>query len=371
VTIVVPLADPLRLDPDEAGAVRAAVAQVLDTGPLILGRHVEQFERSFADHLADGGREREVVGVGNGFDALAIVLTAFALPADAQVLVAANDGGFAAGAARSAGLVPVAVDADEVTQLVDLDLLQEAWTPQTRAVVVTHLHGQPVDLTGVLGWCRERGLVLVEDASQAHGATVAGQRVGMLGDAAAFSFYPTKNLGALGDAGAAVFADESVAERARGLRQYGWGERFRVELPEGRNSRLDAVQAAVLSARLPHLDENNARRRAIVGRYRAVLDGSGAVLLGDAPGAVAHHAVVVHPDRDRLVAVLGAHGITTSVHYPWLVTEMAGLGMAETRTPRAARGRDAKVSIPCFPTLTTDEVDRVVAALDEWVRSGG
>lgn len=369
-TVAVPLADPLRLDPDESAAVRAAVADVLDSGPLILGPHVERFERAFADYLADGGRAREVVGVGNGSDALAIVLTALALPAQAEVLVAVNDGGFAAGASRSAGLVPVAVDVDEVTQLVDLGLLQQAWTPRTCAVVVTHLHGQPVDLTGILAWCRERGLLLVEDASQAHGATAAGVRVGMLGDAAAFSFYPTKNLGALGDAGAAVFADGILAERARRLRQYGWGERFRVETPGGRNSRLDAVQAAVLSARLPYLDENNARRRAVVERYRSALAGSDAVVLGDGPGAVAHHAVVVHPERDRLVAVLGAHGITTSIHYPWLVTEMEGLGMVDSPTPGAARGRDAKVSVPCFPTLTELEVDRVVTALDQWVRVG-
>lgn len=366
----VPLADPLRLDPAEAEAVRAAVADVLESGPLILGPHVERFERSFADYLAGDGSAPEVVGVGNGSDALAIVLAALSLPAGAQVLVAVNDGGFAAGAARSAGLVPVAVEADEVTQLVDLDLLQEAWTPEVRAIVVTHLHGQPVDLTTIRAWCRERELLLVEDASQAHGATVADGRVGTLGDAAAFSFYPTKNLGALGDAGAAVFAEDALAQRARGLRQYGWGERFRVELSGGRNSRLDALQAAVLSARLPYLDANNERRRAIVGRYRAALAGSGAVVLGDSPGAVAHHAVVVHPDRDRLVGVLGARGITTTVHYPWLVTEMAGLGMAAALTPRAARGRSAKVSLPCFATLTAPEVDRVVGALEEWVSAG-
>jgi aminotransferase EvaB len=371
VTVVVPLADPLRLDPVEKAAVQDTMARVLEHGPLILGEWVERFEQEFADFLAAEGSRPTVVGVGNGTDALTVAMSALHLPASARVLVPVNDGGFAAGAVRTAGLTPVAVDVDEVTQLVDLAALEAAPTEDVHAVVVTHLHGQPVDLTPIAAWCDQRGLLLVEDAAQAHGATLGGRRVGSLADAAAFSFYPTKNLGALGDGGAAVFSDRTVADRARRLRQYGWGERFRIEVPGGRNTRLDAVQAGVLSARLPYLDANNVRRREIVAAYREALAGSDAVVLGDAPGAVAHHAVVVHPDRDRLADVLAAHDVATSVHYPWLVTQMPGLAMDAAATPRADRGRRHKLSLPCFPTLTAAEVGRVTTALKTWVCTGG
>jgi len=371
VTASVPLADPLRLEANERSAVQDAVAQVLTHGPLVLGEWVERFEREFARFLAGDGRPPEVVGVGSGTDALVVGLAALDLPPGAVVLVPANDGGFAATAVRLVGLTPVATDADEVTQLVDVEALGAAMTPDVRAVVVTHLHGQAVDLASILAWCRERGLTLVEDAAQAHGATVAGRRVGTLADLATFSFYPTKNLGAFGDGGAVVTADTALADRLRRLRQYGWGERFRVEVAGGRNSRLDALQAAVLTARLSHLDRNNARRRDVVGRYREALSGTGAVILGDAPGAVAHHAVVVHPDRDGLVDALERQGIGTCVHYPWLIDEMPGLQMTPSHTPRADRGRRRKVSLPCFPTLTGSEVDQVEVALEGWARSHG
>lgn len=362
----VPLADPLRLADDEARAVRSALDDVLSGGSLVLGPRVEAFEEAFAAYLAPTGPAPAVIGVGNGTDALVIALLALDVPRGSSVLVPANDGGFSATAVRGAGLVPVPVDADPVTQLVDLALLEAATGPDVRAAVVTHLHGQAVDLGPVLAWCRQHGLLLVEDAAQAHGATLGDRRTGTLADAAAFSFYPTKNLGALGDGGAVVTADAQVAARARRLRQYGWGDRFRAVVPHGRNSRLDALQAAVLSARLPFLDAGNLRRRAVVGRYRAALAGSDAVVLGDAPGAVAHHAVVVHPERERLAATLARHDVVTAVHYPWLVTEMPGLGLGPVPLPGADRGRREKLSLPCFPSLTDAEVDRVSAALEEW-----
>jgi len=364
----VPVADPQRLDPAESAAITAAVADVLASGPLVLGPHVERFEHDFGRFLG-GPEPTEVVGVGSGFDALVIALGVLELPAASTVLVPANDAGFAAGAVRAAGMLPAAVDSDPVSQLVQRESLEEALTPETRAVVVTHLHGVPVDVAPIVAWARERGLLVVEDAAQAHGAVSAGRSAGTLGDVATFSFYPTKNLGAVGDGGAVVTRDSMLAERARRLRQYGWGERFLVEARGGRNSRLDALQAAVLSARLPFLDDNNARRRAVVGRYREALAGTGAVVLGDGPGAVAHHAVVVHPERDRLVETLTSAGIGTAVHYPWLVTEMPGLEVAAAPLAGADAGRRHKVSLPCFPTLRDDEVDLVVTALERWGRA--
>jgi dTDP-4-amino-4,6-dideoxygalactose transaminase len=266
--------------------------------------------------------------------------------------------------------VPVATDCDATTQLQRLETLEQALTPQVRAVVVTHLHGQPVEMASIRAWCDARGLRLVEDAAQAHGACVGAARAGTVGDIATFSFYPTKNLGAVGDAGAIVTRDAELASVARRMRQYGWDERFRVATRGGRNSRLDALQAAVLTARLPFLERNNARRRGVVGRYRDALAGSGALVLGDGPGAVAHHAVVVHPRRDQLVDMLAREGIGTSVHYPWLVTEMPGLGVEPAALPGADSGRRHKVSLPCFPSLRSDEIDRVCWVLERWGSQG-
>jgi len=198
----------------------------------------------------------------------------------------------------------------------------------------------------------------VEDAAQAHGAL--DPRSGSA--AAAYSFYPTKNLGAVGDGGAVAFTDPRHAERARRLRQYGWGERYRVELRGGRNSRLDSLQAAILSARLPFLDTRNARRRAISARYRAALAAADR-LHGDAATTVAHHAVVVSDDVEQLRRRLDDAGVDTAVHYPYLLQEMPGLGLPAVDTPGAAWIRDRMLSLPCFPELADDEVDLVCLAL--------
>jgi dTDP-4-amino-4,6-dideoxygalactose transaminase len=231
------------------------------------------------------------------------------------------------------------------------------------ALVVTHLHGDAVPLEAVDRWRRERGLALVEDCAQAHGLRVGGRHVGTVGDAATYSFYPTKNLGAVGDGGAVAFADGGRAEAARRLRQYGWGERFRVDHPGGRNSRLDTLQAAVLSARLPFLDARNERRRAIANRLRDAL-GAGRIH-GDPESTVAHHAVLVTDARDAVREGLAAAGVGTAVHYPYLVQEMPGLAVRPAPTPEAAAVRERVLSLPCFPEQTDEEVDRVVAALGE------
>lgn len=351
----VPAAAPSRLAPDEAAAVRTAVERVIAGTEWILGGAVAGFEAAWGAYV--GRPAAHVVGVGNGTDALALALTALGLPVGSAVLVAADEGGYAATAARMAGLVPVAHDSGALGPSVDD--LAAAWRPDVAALVVTHLHGNPVALDAVDAWRRERGLRLVEDCAQAHGLRVGGSHVGLVGDAATFSFYPTKNLGAIGDGGAVVLAGAEEADNARELRQYGWGERYRATRAGGRNTRLDTLQAAVLSARLPFLDARNERRRAIAARYADVLP----LLAG--PGSVHHHAVALVDDRDRVAAALDAAGVATAVHYPWLDTEMPGLGLAPALTPQAAARRDRKLSLPCFPELTDVEVDHVVAGLRE------
>ncbi len=361
--VTVPFADPLRFLPGEEGAVRAAIDGVLNGGPLILGDHVETFEQSFG-HFLDASNPPEVIGVGNGMDALTLSLIALDLPAGSEVLVTASDGGFAAGAVRAAGHRPVVVDVEADTHLVSEQTLGRADTGRCQAVIMTHLHGQAVP-RAAFDWAREHGLAIVEDVAQAHGGTLGATRLGLLGDLASLSFYPTKNLGAMGDGGAVVTTAPSLADRLRVLRQYGWGERLRVTIAGGRNSRLDALQAAVLTARLQWLDQHNARRRQVVGRYRAALGGD-ALVLGDAEGAVAHHAVVVHPQRESLRQHLIERAIGVDVHYPWLVQEMPGLGLEASDTPVAQVARDHKLSLPCFGGITDAEIERVCGALREW-----
>jgi aminotransferase EvaB len=352
----IPLAAPTRLAPDEAAAVRAAIRTVVDGDWWVGGPAVASFEAAFAAYLET---EREVVGVGNGTDALVLAFAALGLGPGSAVLVAADEGGYASGAAAQSGLAVRVMDVDPELGVPTVASADAAYADDIAAVVITHLHGDAVPLEGLDAWRRERRLLLVEDCAQAHGLKADGRHVGLVGDAATYSFYPTKNLGAVGDGGAVV-VDAEPAAVVRSLREYGWGERYRIDRTGGRNSRLDPVQAAALEARLPFLDARNARRRAVADRYRTLLP-----LHGVARTTVAHHAVALLADRearDALRAKLTARDIGTAVHYPWLVTEMPGLRATGDASAAAVR-RDRKLSLPCFPELTDDEVDLVCEAL--------
>jgi dTDP-3-amino-2,3,6-trideoxy-4-keto-D-glucose/dTDP-3-amino-3,4,6-trideoxy-alpha-D-glucose/dTDP-2,6-dideoxy-D-kanosamine transaminase len=363
--LTVPAAAPARLGADERAAVTEAIARTLSDGPWIGGMPVERFEAEFASYLGAA----EVLGLGNGTDALAIAFLALDLAPGSGVLVAANEGGYAASAARQVGLVPIVMDVDPVSLTPSASSAEAALTAGVRAIVVTHLHGDAVDLTELDVWRRRSNLALVEDCAQATGLRAGGRHVGLTGDAAVFSFYPTKNLGALGDGGAAIFGDPAQAARARSLAQYGWGERFRIERVGGRNSRLDSLQAAILSARLPFLDERNSARRAISARYREAL-GDTARIFGDPLITVAHHSVAIVEELESFAKLLASRGIRTTRHYPYLLTEMPGLELGHSApVTAAARLRDQSLSLPCFPELTRDEVDHVVAVLEEWTRA--
>jgi dTDP-4-amino-4,6-dideoxygalactose transaminase len=364
--VKVPAAAPTRLGEVEATAIRAAIDRVLSTGPWILGPEVEDFERAFA-RFAD---LQHPVGVGNGTDALVIAFSALGLTQGAGVLVAADEGGYAATAARLSGLVPVVMDIDAATMAPTAATAEAAHRPGIEAIVITHLHGDAVPLRELDDWRRRRGLALVEDCAQAHGLRVDGRHVGATADAATFSFYPTKNLGAVGDGGLVAFRDPATAERARCLREYGWvAERFRADVPGGRNTRLDPLQAAVLAARLPHLDARNERRRTLASRWREALAGK-ASLRGDPRTTVAHHAVVVTDRRDDLADHLAARGVATAVHYPHLVGDMPGLRAEGPPAPVAARLSGEILSLPCFPEMTDEEAGHVESALSEWRVSG-
>jgi dTDP-4-amino-4,6-dideoxygalactose transaminase len=340
----VPFLD-LRRETEELRAdLEAAVAAVLDESRFVGGGAVAAFEREFA---AFCGAE-EAVGVGSGTDALAIALRAVGVGPGDEVITAANTAVPTAAAIALAGAMPVLADVDAATLTLDPASASAAIGQRTRAIVPVHLYGRRAEVEPLLGL----GVPVVEDAAQAHGIRVTG-------DAGAFSFYPTKNLGALGDAGAVVTSDREVAERARRLREYGHGEE------RAGQSRLDTLQAALLLAKLPHVHRWNEQRRALAERYTAALAGGPVDL--PAPGTHVHHLYVVRsPDRDGLRGRLRARGVETLVHYPRAVHEQhaySELARADGALAASERLCREVVSLPLYPELRDDEADEVVAAV--------
>jgi dTDP-4-amino-4,6-dideoxygalactose transaminase len=277
--------------------IDAAIARVLENGRYILGPEVDAFEREFADYLGVA----HVVGVANGTDALTIALRACGVRG--RVATVSHTAVATVAAIESAGATPVLVDIDPVTFTIDCDQLERV---EAEAVIPVHLYGHPCDMPRIMEIARRRGMKVIEDCAQSH-----GHATGAWGHAAAYSFYPTKNLSAIGDGGAIATNDASVAERARLLRQYGWKDRYVSDIA-GTNSRLDELQAAILRVKLRYLDEGNARRREIATAYSRVVSGAPA----DHPGHVYHQYVVRSKNRDALQARLRDHGIGTLIHYP-------------------------------------------------------
>jgi dTDP-4-amino-4,6-dideoxygalactose transaminase len=345
----------------------AAIARVLDRGWFLMGPELQAFEAQFAVYHGPG---LDAVGVGSGTDALRIGLLALGVQPDDEVLVVANAGIPPVAAVVAAGARPVFCDVDPETHTLDPDEIQRHATPRTRAVLVVHLFGQPAAMDAIVASARAHGLKVLEDCAQAHGARYAGRVVGTLGDAAAFSFYPTKNLGALGDAGAIMSADPHVADQARLLRSYGWRRRYVSEV-HSTVSRLDELQAALLSAKLPHLDNWNSIRRRLAERYRARLHG----LIELPPEEGVFHLFVVRSlQRDALRAHLAARGIGTDVHYPLpahLQAPYADYGRGPGSLPQTERLAEEILSLPIHPELTDDDVDYVVSQVRAFSASHG
>ena len=357
-------------------ALLDTVARVIDSGWLVLGPSVQRFEAEFAAYVG----LPHAVGLANGTDALRLSLKAAGVQAGDAVLMVANAGGYAAVAAHHVGAVPQYLDVDLDTQLLRADTVGAAFTQAAaagtlpKALILTHLYGRLVpESADIAALCRDHGVTLIEDCAQAHGAR---QRVGQVlaqagsfGDLACFSFYPTKNLGALGDGGAVLCRDAELAQRLRQLRQYGWAGKYEVALAGGENSRLDELQAALLSVQLPLLDAFNARRRAIVNAYIAGIRHAEVTL--PAPldeSCVGHLAVIRSPRRDALRAHLKAQGIASDVHYPipdhqqpaWLA---AYPGLQLPNTERLARD---VLTLPCYPEMTDVQLQQVIAAVNSW-----
>jgi dTDP-4-amino-4,6-dideoxygalactose transaminase len=341
--------------------VDAAMRAVLERGWLVLGPEVEAFEREFAAYCG----AQYAVGVGSGTEALHLALWACDLKPGDEVITVAHTAVPTINAISLTGARPVFVDVDPVTYTMDPTAAAAAVTSRTRALLPVHLYGHPADMRPLQDLARSYRLWLIEDAAQAHGAEYQGMRAGRLGDLAAFSFYPTKNLGAYGDGGMVVTDDPVLDERLRLLRNYGQTDRYHHQI-EGLNSRLDELQAAVLRVKLRHLEAWTAARRARAARYTAALAG----LSTPAEAAWArhvYHLYAVHvPRRDAVQQALLADGVGTLVHYPvpaHLQPAYAHLNVRRGSLPVTERLADEELSLPLYPELPVDQVDEVAAAL--------
>jgi dTDP-4-amino-4,6-dideoxygalactose transaminase len=335
----------------------AAMASVLEKGRFVLGECVAEFEAAFAAYCG----AREAVGVASGTDAITVALRAVGVEPGDEVIVPANTCVPTVVGVEAAGAIPVLADVDPETWTLDPAAAAAAVTERTRAIVPVHLYGLCADVEGLRGL----GLKIVEDAAQAHGAELPGRRAGTLGDAAAFSFYPTKNLGALGDGGAVVTNDPEIAAAARSLRVYGEQEHYE-SVRRGWNSRLDELQAALLLVKLAHLEEWTERRRALARRYDEALRGGGVRPQPERAGSrhVRHLYVVRSEERDALRARLAERGIETLVHYPRAVhqhpayTELKRPGLGESERLAAE-----VLSLPLYAELEDAEAETVAEAL--------
>jgi aminotransferase EvaB len=353
--------------------IEAAAIRAMRSGRFILGPEVEAFERELAAFLGS----RFVVACGNGTDAIALMLSAAGAGLDDEVLVPANACVPVAAGVRLAGALPRFCDVDPATLTMDAGSAARALGPRTRFLLPVHLYGGVADLRGLDDLARSRGLTLLEDCAQSHGAALDGRRTGTFGRAAAFSFYPTKNLGAYGDGGAVATDDSGVADRLRRLRQYGWKSRDHAET-EGRNSRLDEVQAAILRAKLPGLEGANARRREIARRYDRAFEGlplTMLTVLAARPGSVpsAHLYPVRTPRRDALRAGLAERGVETAIHYPvplHLQPAYAFLGGRPGDFPVSETACGTILSLPMRPSLSDADVETVAGAVREVLRVG-
>ncbi len=355
--------------------IDAAIGRVLARGRFILGEEVAAFKQEFAAACGVA----HAVGVASGTDALHLALRACGIGPGDEVITVSHTAVATVAAIELAGARPVLVDVDPRYYTMDPAQVEERITPRTRAILPVHLYGCPADLAPLLDIARRHRLLLIEDCAQAHGARYRDRPVGSWGDIAAFSFYPTKNLGAFGDGGAVVTDDPALAERVRLLREYGWARRY-ISHIRGTNSRLDELQAAILRVKLRHLEAWNERRRQIAALYNAYLaDGAarwGLVLPGEPEDSrhVYHLYVVRHPRRDSLQAFLRERGISTLIHYPMpvhLQPAYADLGYREGFFPITEALAREVLSLPVYPELTDEEVRVVAEEIFKFFRGRG
>ena len=350
--------------------IDAAIARVLNGGWYILGEETKAFEREFSSYIG----VTHGIGVGSGTEALHIALSACGVARGDEVITVSHTAVATVAAIELTGAIPVFVDIEPDFYTMNADAIEEAITPKTKAIVPVHLYGQPVDMDPVLIVARKHGIFVVEDCAQAHGAKYHDRMVGSWGDIACFSFYPTKNLGALGDGGMVVTDNHDLANRVRLLREYGWAARYVSHIP-GWNTRLDEIQAAILRVKLLHLDDDNRKRSQIAGLYVRELSGTSLTLPVERDGVThAHHLYVVRSvERDSMQAFLRIKDIGALVHYPvpihlqpaYRERLVTGKGLPETE--KAAR---EVLSLPMYPELRAEEIMTVVSTMKKFMEKG-
>ena len=351
----------LKLERDE---IHRAVETVIELGSLVLGPSVEAFEREFSEHFGFEG----TVAVANGTDALEIAIRALMPSGASKVVTVANAGGYAAIAAARAGYEPFYWEVNPHSLLMDVESLvlrlDELAARGCGVIVFTHLYGSSTDLISLKNRCDDLGIALIEDCAQSVGAFSRSGAVGGMGHAGTFSFFPTKNLGAFGDAGAIASTSSELLSRVRALRQYGWGMKYHVVEPGGRNSRMDAVQAEYLRAKLGRLGDVSQRRREIIHAYR---EAAPRIKFVSSPEErhVAHLAVLQSENRESLRAFLERRGTQTAVHYPLPDFRQNGLARPVS-LPHTVYACDTVLSLPCNEFMTDDEVFAVCEGLEQW-----
>lgn len=360
---MIPFLDMKAIQAAQAAELRVAFDRVVSSGWFVMGDELASFEREFAAFCeAD-----HAVGVANGLDALSLGLRALGIGLDDEVIVPANTYIASWLAVTHVGAVPVPVEPVEATYNLDPARIADAITPKTRAVMPVHLYGQPADLEPILALAKAHGLVVIEDAAQAHGAKYRGRRIGSDGDLVAWSFYPGKNLGALGDGGAVTTDNAGIADRLRVLRNYGSRVKYHNEVL-GFNSRLDELHAALLRVKLERLDADNARRSAIAAAYLTALPGEQLVLpvVPDWANPAWHLFVVRHPERDGFAERLRSAGVATVIHYPvppHLQPAYARLDLGPGAFPISERIHREVISLPIGPTMSDADVGQVIDAV--------
>ncbi|WP_288392221.1 DegT/DnrJ/EryC1/StrS family aminotransferase [uncultured Herbaspirillum sp.] len=346
--------------------IDTAIARVLDRAWLVLGPEVKEFESAFAAYVGVS----HCVSVANGTDALELALRAADVKQGDLVATVANAGMYTTLAMRAAGARPFFMDVSAENMLVDKREVTRAIAAGVKAVVITHLYGLAVpQIQSMVESCRAAGIKIIEDCAQAHGAEIEGRKVGAFGDMACFSFYPTKNLGALGDGGAIVSNDDDLASTASKLRQYGWSSKYNVELPGARNSRLDELQAAILLDFLPLLDSWNEKRRHVARAYgEGIKHPSVELPRAFTKNYVAHLYVIKTKERESLRNHLQQKGICSDIHYP-VPDHRQPILQGETDLvplPQTEQLAGEILTLPCYPEMTDEEVAQVIDAVNTW-----
>jgi dTDP-4-amino-4,6-dideoxygalactose transaminase len=363
---LIPVANPAAQLKPHGPAVREAIERCLASGRYILGPEVKAFEKEFAAFLGASF----CVGVANGTDALALALRAAGVSPRDEVITVSHSAVATVAAIEQISAVPVFADIDPISRCLNPAVIEPLISPKTTAIVAVHIYGQPAAMDKIVPIAHHHDLKVVEDCAQAHGAELHGRKVGTWGDAAAFSFYPTKNLGALGDGGAVVTNSSECAERVRMLREYGWKERYISSIP-GVNSRLDELQASLLRVKLRSLPAGNARRRQIAAAYYQAIDEATIRSPRAINGTLhaMHLFVVQSARRTELQDFMRAAGVATALHYPkpiHLQPAYGGRIRGSDCLPETESLYRQILTLPMFPELTAGQVERVCDALRRW-----